>query len=243
MIREVRRFVMKYLPIMRIFNKLGGIDYAIYDRSTIIEGAKNIDYFVMDGIKYKVDGYSNYMVTADRFEYDLSDIKPDDIVLDIGTTIGDFTIAAAMKAKRVYAVEPLFCKELEENLKLNNCSNVTVLCYAIGNGENVDLSFNKVERKNVPTCSLLKILNMIQSLYGDKVTFLKCDIEGAEWFIKPTDFDGIRRIEMEIHPNMFPRESFNPELVPYLKKNWNTIITYEDRAAYVLHARQKKVVK
>jgi len=28
---------------------------------------------------------------------------------------------------------------------------------------------------------------------------LKCDCEGAEWFIRPQHLDGVRRIEMELH--------------------------------------------
>jgi FkbM family methyltransferase len=233
---------MENIPVIRIFNKLGGIDYTICERKNIIEGANNIDYFVTkDGIKYKVDGYSNFMVKADCMEYDLSDIKPDDIVLDIGTTIGDFTIAAALKAKHVYAVEPLFCKELGDNLKLNNITNVTILPFAIGNGNNIDLSFNKVELKNVPTYTLTNIINMIQlhSNGQHKISFLKCDCEGGEWYIKPSELDGIRCIEMEIHPREFPTEVYNRELVPYIKQNWNTTITLHDDMVFVIHAKEK----
>jgi FkbM family methyltransferase len=241
MIRKIRKFIMNHTPVMQIFNKLGGIDYAIYERSTIIEGAKKIEYFVMDGIKYTVDGYSNITVASERFEYDLSDIKPDDIVLDIGTTVGDFTIAAAKKAKRVYAIEPLFYKELEANLKLNNCSNVIVFTYAIGNGEIINISFNKKERKGVITHTLSDIIKMIKTQSNDEITFIKCDVEGYEWFINPSDFDGIRRIEMDVHPKMFPTESYNPKLIPYIKEHWNTTLTNENKLAYVLHAKPKEV--
>lgn len=241
MIRKIRRSIMENLPIIQIFNKLGGIDYAIHDRSDVIEGAKQLDYFVMDGIKYKVDGYANITVTSDRFEYDISDIKLDDIVLDIGTTVGDFTIAASKRAKSVYAVEPLFYEELESNLKLNNCSNVVVLKFAIGNGEIIDLSFNKKEQKGVITHTLSDIIKMIRFYSNEEVTFIKCDIEGYEWFINPSDFNGVRRIEMEIHPKMFPTESYNPNLIPYIKEHWDTTFTHEDRPAYVLHAKPKVV--
>jgi len=242
MIREIRKIIMENTPVIRLFNKLGGIDYAMYKRKNIIEGANNIDYFVTkDGIKYKVDGYSNFMVEADRLEYDLSGIKPDDIVLDIGTTIGDFTIAAALKAKHVYAVEPLFCKELEDNLKLNNITNVTILPFAIGNGNDIDLSFNKVERKNVPTYTLTNLISMIrfQSNGQHKISFLKCDCEGGEWYIKPSELDGIRCIEMEMHPREFPTEMSNRELVPYIKQNWDIIITPHDDMVFVIHAKDK----
>lgn len=241
MIREIRKVIMENVPVIKLFNKLGGIDYAMYERKNIIEGAKYIDYFVTkDGIKYKVDGYSNFMVSADCLEYDLSGIRPDDIVLDIGTTIGDFTIAAALRAKHVYAVEPLFCKELIDNLKLNNINNVTILPFALGDGSTIDLSFNKVKRNGVLTYTLKNLLNMIdtQSNGQHKISFLKCDCEGGEWYIKPSELDGIRCIEIEMHPKEFPTEKYNQELAPYIKQNWNVTITPHDDMVYVIHAKK-----
>jgi FkbM family methyltransferase len=219
--------------ILGVDDKLDGMSIkAIESREILLE---------KDGIKYKVDGYSNFMVKADYLEYDLSGIGLDDIVLDIGTTIGDFTIAAALKAKHVYAVEPLFCKELEDNLKLNNITNVTVLPFAIGNGNDIDLSFNKVERKNVPTYTLTNLISMIrfQSNGQHRISFLKCDCEGGEWYIKPSDLDGIRCLEMEMHPREFPTEAYNYELVPYIKQNWDIIITPHDDMVFVIHAKER----
>jgi FkbM family methyltransferase len=239
MIGQIRRFIGKNEYVRDLFNKLGGLDYAIYDRSNIIVGSKLIDYFVTtDGAKYKVDGYSNFMVEETRIEYDWSDIRLDDIVLDIGANIGGFTIGAALKAIHVYAVEPIFYKELEINVELNNLNHVTILPYAIGDGSVVDLSFNKIERKNVPTYPFINILNMIKQ-NTHTISFLKCDCEGYEWFIKPSDLDGIRRIEMEMHPNMFPTKDYNPELVPYIKQNWDTTVTKEARGTYMLHAHKR----
>jgi FkbM family methyltransferase len=242
MISTIRRSIGKNKLIKKIFNKLGGTDYAIYDRSNIICGSKFIDYFVtLDGAKYKVDGHSNFMVEETRLEYDWSDIKPDDIVLDIGANIGGFTIGAALKAKHVYAVEPIFYKELEENIKLNNLKNVTILTSALGSGESVNLSFNKIERKNIPTHSLTQIINMIELKSSNlhKISFIKCDCEGGEWFIKPNELNNIRRIEIEIHPNFYPTEKNSPNLISYIKNNWNVTITNEDRETPMLHAHPK----
>ena len=239
MIRELRKIIMENTPVIKLFNKLGGIDYSIYNKNDIIIGSKFIDYFVtIDGAKYKNNNYSSFMVKSTRSEYDWSDIRSDDIILDIGAHIGGFAIGAALKAKHVYAIEPIFYKELEENVKLNNLSNVTVLPFAIGDGSTIDLDFNKIERKNVRTYTLINLINMIllQSSGQHKISFMKCDCEGGEWYIKPSELDEMRRIEMEIHPKNFPTESYNCELVPYIKQNWNTNFTEEDRETYMLHA-------
>ena len=45
-------------------------------------------------------------------EIDLTDIRPDDIVLDIGACIGGFTVPAALRCAHVYAVEPLYAGQL-----------------------------------------------------------------------------------------------------------------------------------
>lgn len=242
MISKIRRLLGQSKIVKKLFNKIGGTDYAIYDRSNIIVGAKLIDYFVTnDGAKYKVDGYSNLIIEETRLDYDWSDLQPDDIVLDIGANIGGFTIGAALKAKHVYAVEPIFYKELEVNVKLNNLKNVTILTSALGSGESVNLSFNKIERKNIPTHSLIQIISMIESksLGTHKVSFIKCDCEGGEWFIQPEELKGIRRIELELHPNLYPTEKNSPDLISYIKNNWNTIMTYEDRETPMLHAHSK----
>jgi FkbM family methyltransferase len=236
----MKEAIAKSKFMRKIFNKIGGVDYGIYSRNNIIVGSKYIDYFVMkDGAKYKADGYANLMIEETRLEYDWSDIRSDDIILDVGANVGGFTIAAALKAKHVYAIEPIFYNELEENIKLNNLNNVTVLKFAIGDGHSkVDLSFNKVIRKDVPTYTFNDIFSLIRSNYDEShnVTFLKCDCEGYEWYIKPKSLNGIRRIEMEIHPNMFPYEKYNIGLIPYIIQNWDVKLTEEHRETYMLHA-------
>ena len=64
-------------------------------------------------------------------EVDLTDIRPDDIVLDIGACIGGFTVPAALRCAHVYAVEPLYAGQLRENIAFNSLENVTVLEKAI----------------------------------------------------------------------------------------------------------------
>jgi len=242
MISKIRKYIGKQNFIKQIFAKIGGLDYAIYDRTNIILGYQFIDYFVTtDGAKYKVNFESQFTVGTTRLEYDWSDMRPDDIILDIGANVGGFAIGAALKAKHVYAVEPIFYKELEENVKLNNLSNITILPFAIGNGGNIDLSYNKNKQNDIITYPLSNIINMIQTMSNNqhKVSFLKCDCEGGEWYIKPSNLIGIRRIEMEVHPDYFPTEAYNRELISCIKQNWNVTFTNEGCELYIIHAHGK----
>lgn len=126
-------------------------------------------------------------------DYDTKDIRPSDIVLDIGANIGGFSLDICKKVHSVYAVEPLFIDKLNRNIELNNAKNINVIPCALGSGE-IDITYNGLSRKVIGLS-----LGDIIKLCGDHIDFLKCDCEGAEWHIKLPEIMNIRRIEVEIH--------------------------------------------
>ena len=67
-------------------------------------------------------------------EYRFSDIRNDDIVIDIGANVGAFCIRAAYYSASVYAVEPITYEILRKNIRLNRVS-VTVFDCALGSGD------------------------------------------------------------------------------------------------------------
>ena len=126
-------------------------------------------------------------------EYDTKDIRPSDIVLDIGANIGGFSLNIYKKVHSVYAVEPLFIYTLNRNIQLNNVKNIYVIPCALGSGE-IDITYNGLSRKVIGLS-----LGDITKLCGNHIDFLKCDCEGAEWCITLPEIMNIRRIEAEIH--------------------------------------------
>jgi len=236
MLTQLRNLIMDNLPVKEMFNKIGGMDYVLCKRSEVLEGARDIDYFVAkDGVKYKSNYYTNRVFGADYEEYCWDDLRPDDVVLDIGASIGAFTLRAAKTCKHVFAIEPMFHSELEENIRLNGLTNVTVLPIALGYGQGrAFIEFNK-RSGYVPALTFDELLNLVKLYCGSEITFLKCDCEGAEWYINQYALNSIRRIEMEVHPKMHPTESNNPDLIPYIKEHWTTLLTHTDRKAYVIH--------
>lgn len=151
-------------------------------------------------------------------EYRFSDIKKDDIVIDIGANVGAFCIRAACYSDYVYAVEPLTCKILQKNIRLNGAS-VTVLDCALGSGDTRVISWDGASR-NMTTVSLKTIIGM-----AGGCDFLKCDCEGAEWLIDPHDLGPVRRIEMELHlpPVSGPP---NPLFLDYISSNYHFQVDY-----------------
>jgi FkbM family methyltransferase len=125
-------------------------------------------------------------------EYKFDDIRKDDIVIDIGANIGGFSIPASRMSNHVYAVEPFMVKELRENISLNK-RDIQVIEGALGNGDIMEVKWEGVH-KQLKTMTLSDLKN-----YCGGCDFLKVDCEGGEWFIKPDELKGIRRIEMEVH--------------------------------------------
>jgi len=89
-------------------------------------------YFMADAF-WKISPYLDTIQEV-LTTYKFDDIQNDDIVLDIGANIGAFSIMASRKARRVYAVEPIFGEIIDTNLKLNGINNVKVVEVALGEG-------------------------------------------------------------------------------------------------------------
>jgi hypothetical protein len=170
-----------------------------------------------DGITF-MNEPAGYRQIYEVPEYHFSDIRKDDIVVDIGANVGAFCIRAAYYSGNVYAVEPVTYETLQKNIILNGVS-VTVLNCALGNGNVETIGWDGVNR-NMQTVSLKTIIGMTGGC-----DFLKCDCEGAEWLIDPHDLGNIRRIEMELH--LPPIGGLpNPRLLDYISLNYDYHVDY-----------------
>ena len=59
-------------------------------------------------------------------EYNFSDLRSTDNVLDIGACIGAFSLSVNKRVNHVYAIEPLMIDSLIRNIQLNNAKNILV---------------------------------------------------------------------------------------------------------------------
>jgi hypothetical protein len=170
-------------------------------------------------------------------EYRFDDIRPADRVLDIGANVGGFCIRAARIGGHVTAVEPVTIPLLLENIRLNNVS-VQVITGALGSGKPEEICWDDC-RVVTPTYPLRDLIAM-----SGGCDFLKCDCEGAEWFINPRELRHVRRIEMEIHlpPISGPP---NTALLSYISRFYDFEIDRKPchdilGVMGVLHAERKK---
>lgn len=145
-------------------------------------------------------------------EYKDLKIKKNDVVIDFGANIGDFTVKAGKKLNgtgKIIAIEPSHenVELLKENLKLNKINNVEILecaisdkdgySYLSGNdtGATVDDTYSGNKVKTITIDTLLSQLGHIKNMV------VKMDIEGAERYIfKNKEFiENTREIAIELH--------------------------------------------
>lgn len=158
----------------------------------------------------------------------LSQLKPNDIVWDIGAYLGLWTIPLALKDSscRIYGFEPdpKSRSVLEKNIKLNNLlpEQATVLPFAISdhNGQstlftfNSDLGMPSLRPTSVKNGEIVVPIYSIDGLIDEGIipqpSIIKIDVEGAEQMI----IEGMsykhrpRELFIEFHPK-FLIESYD----------------------------------
>jgi hypothetical protein len=153
-------------------------------------------------------------------DYKFDDIRPNDIVIDIGANIGGFTLQAAEKTERIFAIEPIFIDQLRSNIEINN-KQVYIIEGALGQSGGFQEFVFGEHKKRAKTYDFTELKKI-----AGGCDFLKCDCEGGEWYIKPEELEGIRRIEMELHrlgPNH--KRGFKV-LMEYLYQNYK--VSFKD---------------
>ena len=120
-------------------------------------------------------------------------VKANDVVIDVGAYIGDFSAYCAYKQAKVYAFEPSENSHellkttaiLNENkiipVKMGLGSEQTTLCFSIGNaGGNSVMEDFAIPDDNSEIITITTLDKFVKENGIEKVDFLKADIEGYE---------------------------------------------------------------
>jgi hypothetical protein len=128
-------------------------------------------------------------------KYRIDDLKKTDVVLDVGANVGAYTVMVAPRVKHVIAVEPLFYRELQQNVILNDINNVRCLPYALGDGSDFEINFCNETR----ICESMRF-NEILARCPYKPNVLKIDCEGGEYAVSIDELIGcMTAIDGEFH--------------------------------------------
>lgn len=141
------------------------------------------------------------------FKKGLLKIKDNDIVVDLGANIGNFSNLALAHGPnvKVFAVEPskTLNKHFIQSLSLNNGFLNRFTLISAFFGSKIESILNKVkgdpDYTNIEFISEIELLNKIGV---HKIDFLKCDIEGGEFFLIEKEsilLDITKSIAIEVH--------------------------------------------
>lgn len=136
--------------------------------------------------------------------YDFLKVKKDDVVLDAGAFIGDFTVKIAKRAKEVIAVEPLpwAFEILKRNVETNNLKNVVLINKALYSVDGVKV---KLKDEGVGSSISGEGEFEVETVTVDSLgrfSIVKMDIEGAEEELIRDDSDWlnhVRAMAIEVH--------------------------------------------
>lgn len=148
---------------------------------------RNIPCGVFGRLLYNYNKY----ITETRCIRKYAKPNKNDIVLDVGAYIGEFSIPSSVYAKKVYSIEPSPYIFRKLNINCANIQNIKCINYGIWNKNNT-LSFD-IQDKTADTAiskigsdiqyDYRKLINCyrLDSLpYISDITFLKIDGEGSE---------------------------------------------------------------
>jgi len=224
-------------PLSKIFLRVGGRRFF---QKVGINETKVADYVVKKVIDsdstYEVHGFKLKKGRTTRIpvltgEIDPSitkiiknNVKPDMSVFDLGANFGWFTLVLSKlvgESGHVYSFEadPSLVKTINENIKLNNLTNVSVFSNAVSNKsgtakfnlnesydtrsqlESSDISDNSIDVKTVSIDEFCEKNNV-------KPDFIKMDIEGSE----PKALQGMKKIILS-NPEIKIVSEFNQKAI------------------------------
>ncbi len=165
-------------------------------------------------------------------------LKPNDIVIDVGSWIGYYALLCAKKASKVIAIEPSSdnVRRIRENIALNQFQNIEVLSCAIGEKHSlgrvklgVASSTNQlVENKGDEIEATVESLVTVESLDNivfqrkyHKVDLVIMDIEGYEYFAllgmkQILSQHLVRNMIIEVHPYFLTRHHVSDNDIAHL---------------------------
>lgn len=168
-------------------------------------------------------------VPTDRYVVDEArayrplELRPDDVVLDLGACIGSYTVIAARTARKVIAVEPapenfellaMNCADLTDRTQLIQAAVVgdrrgSVRLFTASSWNHSTVAYRgRTASVEVPAVCFADLLET------ERPTVLKADIEGAEWDLPITDLpDYVRAFAIELHQTRAEWRAKTPDVL------------------------------
>jgi FkbM family methyltransferase len=160
-------------------------------------------------------------------------LKPNDIVIDVGSWIGYYALLCAKKASKVIAIELSSdnVRRIRENIALNQFQNIEVLNCAIGEKRGLGkvkpglgASMNQLVENNddeIENVTVESLDNIVLHRKYHRVDLIIMDIEGYEYFAllgmkQILSQHLIRNMIIEVHPHFLARHGISDNEIAHL---------------------------
>lgn len=152
-------------------------------------------------------------------------IKPEHVCVDVGASIGYFTILMGKLGKEVYAIEPIKeqCDRIVKNVTGNSLSNVEVINKALSSKQGVIKINGMAHGRDSAEAITLDSLNIQQ------VDIMKMDIDGSEPEALKGATETIKRspnlqLVIEYYPEYIKKLGNNPkEMIDFLSNHFTHV--------------------
>jgi FkbM family methyltransferase len=138
-------------------------------------------------------------------------IGPDDVVIDAGAWIGDFSAYCSVKGARVYAFEPSAYNYAWLTRTASVNKNIFTVPFGLAEKDkNVSLfqnhdwnsgmsfTYTEIVDDESPVVRVVSLDSFVEKEQLDRLDFIKCDIEGFERFMLEGARETIRRFKPKI---------------------------------------------
>ncbi|NIP39174.1 MAG: methyltransferase domain-containing protein [Candidatus Dadabacteria bacterium] len=198
------KYYLSSIPTLLAGVNFYSIPLMFLDGKMLLKTSAGINFYVRELIEI----WTIKEVVLDRQYEDHRQLRPGDVVIDIGAAIGEFSIHAAKTAKTVYGFEIVdeSIERMRNNMEINNCTNINLIQQGVE-------SLNDIFSEN--------------SI--DHCDFLKVDCEGCEYHIfkdvADEVLDKIDYMALEVHFFNDDMISAYKELTERLADKFNLIET------------------
>jgi len=191
------------------------IDLITIDQSRLICRFKDsgIKFICTKGDKRlaPIDSINFGIYESQELDMSLNLISKENTILDVGANYGWYSMNLAKKYPKckIYTFEPIpsTYNSLNENIKLNNFENIHTFNIGLSDEEgsfkfyydntlSVNASLTNVSDSNnikETVCSVLTIDKFVEQQKINKIDFIKCDVEGAEFLVFKGGIEIIKR--------------------------------------------------
>lgn len=180
----------------------------------------------------RISGMTGEKVVLTRF---LGELRPGDVVFDVGANIGTHTVAFAKvigETGRVasFEPEPVTARRLERNVELNELDNVTIMRCALGERESTELLYvdsrsgsgqHSLSPQNGRPAEEVRVVQGDALVHSGELptpNVMKIDVEGAELGVIAGLKDALadetcRLVFCEVHNVMLEEAGQDPKAV------------------------------